>query len=58
MYVCAGEKVQGSVQRSQFSHGLSPGCKVRINLEIDVFKQMQAGHGGWNDQMAQVRRAS
>ena len=52
--MCAGEKLQGSMHSSGPTHGLTVGCNVRVALDIDVFKQMQAGHGGWNDQMAEV----
>ena len=27
---------------------------MRVSLDADVFKALQEGHGGWNDQMAQV----
>lgn len=30
------------------------GDNVKIELEVDVFKMMQDGHGGWNDHMAKV----
>lgn len=32
------------------------GDKVRCDLDVDVLKQMQEGHGGWNQRMAEVRR--
>ena len=28
---------------------------MKVTLELEVLKSMQEGHGGWNDQMAQVR---
>ena len=31
------------------------GDRVKVQLEVEVFKMMQEGHGGWNDQMAEVR---
>ena len=31
------------------------GDRVKIQLEVEIFRQMQEGHGGWNDQMAEVR---
>ena len=34
---------------------LASGDNVRVQLDIDVFKAMQDGHGGWNDSMSQVR---
>ena len=50
--IYAGESV------SQQS-GLSPsvfkvGDKVRCNLDLEILKQMQEGHGGWNPRMADV----
>ena len=30
------------------------GDTVRVLLDIDVFKLMQEGHGGWTDQMLEV----
>ena len=30
------------------------GDSVKVQLETDVFKIMQDGHGGWNDQMSEV----
>ena len=32
----------------------SSGDRVRVQLEMEVFKMMQEGHGGWNDQMTEV----
>lgn len=33
----------------------SVGDKVRVDVGLDVFKQMQEGHGGWNFKMADVK---
>ena len=33
----------------------SQGDRVKVSLDVEVLKVMQEGHGGWNDQMAQVR---
>jgi hypothetical protein len=30
------------------------GDKVRCDLETEVLKQMQEGHGGWNQRMSEV----
>ena len=30
------------------------GDKVRVDLEADILKCMQEGHGGWNPRMAEV----
>ena len=32
------------------------GDKVRCDLETEVLKQMQEGHGGWNQRMSEVSR--
>lgn len=32
------------------------GDKVRVSLDVAVFKLMQEGHGGWNEQMTQVKK--
>ena len=36
---------------------LKPGDKVKVNLTLQAFKQLQdnAAYGGWNDGMKQVR---
>lgn len=30
------------------------GDKVRVDLEVEVLRVMQEGHGGWNPKMAEV----
>ena len=30
------------------------GDKVRVDLEVEILKAMQEGHGGWNPRMAEV----
>lgn len=37
---------------------IASGDLVRVQLEVDVFKAMQQGHGGWNDQMVEVQTPS
>ena len=32
----------------------TPGDLVRVQLDVEVFKAMQQGHGGWNDAMVEV----
>ena len=32
------------------------GDRVRVELEVDLLKAMQEGHGGWNPRMANVSR--
>lgn len=33
---------------------VSSGDSVRIQLDVDMFKALQEGHGGWSDKMAAV----
>ena len=35
---------------------VSTGDLVRVELEPEVFRAVQEGHGGWNDMMLNVRR--
>jgi len=30
------------------------GDKVRVDLDVDILKAMQEGHGGWHQKMADV----
>ena len=30
------------------------GDKVKVDLEMEIFKAMQEGHGGWNPRMGEV----
>lgn len=34
------------------------GDKVRVDLEVEILKAMQDGHGGWNPRMAEVGTGS
>ena len=34
--------------------GLAAGDHVKVELDPDVWKRMQEGHGEWNDRMAEV----
>ena len=36
------------------THQFKVGDKVRVDLEVDILKMMQEGHGGWNPRMAEV----
>ena len=31
------------------------GDKVRVDIDVDILKAMQEGHGGWHPRMADVR---
>lgn len=39
---------------SHNNHFFSVGDKVKVDVSLEVFKQMQEGHGGWNFKMADV----
>jgi hypothetical protein len=32
-------------------HDFQAGDRVKVQLELEIFKMMQEGHGGWNDQV-------
>ena len=36
------------------SYILTAGDLVRVQLDVEVFKALQQGHGGWNDAMVEV----
>ena len=36
-------------------HALVPGDNVRVELDVEVFKIMQEGHGDWDDDLLTVR---
>lgn len=46
--VATGNTVSGT---SNFAVG----DRVRVQLEVEIFKMMQEGHGGWNDDMCEVK---
>ena len=35
-------------------HQFKVGDKVRVDLDVEILKAMQEGHGGWNPRMADV----
>ena len=45
---------QATPAPSQGQSLLASGDNVRVQLDVDVFKAMQEGHGGWNDSMTEV----
>ena len=36
-------------------HTFAAGDNVRVELEVEIFKMMQEGHGDWDDQLLEVR---
>lgn len=44
----------GSCSTSNPSHlSFNVGDKVKVLMDIETLKKMQAGHGGWNPRMAE-----
>ena len=50
MFVIAGAPYE-PLKEGEFAAGDS----VKVELDPDVWKLMQNGHGGWNDRMSMVR---
>ncbi|XP_053704457.1 E3 ubiquitin-protein ligase MIB2 isoform X1 [Synchiropus splendidus] len=48
-----GEHAELQRQESADGHSFQQGDKVKCLLEVDILKQMQEGHGGWNPKMAE-----
>uniref|UniRef100_A0AAY5EW96 E3 ubiquitin-protein ligase MIB2 n=1 Tax=Electrophorus electricus TaxID=8005 RepID=A0AAY5EW96_ELEEL len=48
-----GEHTELQRQESADSHTFQQGDKVKCLLEVDILRQMQEGHGGWNPKMAE-----
>uniref|UniRef100_A0A6Q2Y990 E3 ubiquitin-protein ligase MIB2 n=1 Tax=Esox lucius TaxID=8010 RepID=A0A6Q2Y990_ESOLU len=48
-----GEHAELQRQESAEGHTFNQGDKVKCLLEVDILKQMQEGHGGWNPKMAE-----
>ncbi|XP_055078914.1 E3 ubiquitin-protein ligase MIB2 isoform X2 [Periophthalmus magnuspinnatus] len=48
-----GEHAEIQRQESADGHSFQQGDKVKCLLEVDILRQMQEGHGGWNPKMAE-----
>uniref|UniRef100_A0A673GE76 E3 ubiquitin-protein ligase MIB2 n=1 Tax=Sinocyclocheilus rhinocerous TaxID=307959 RepID=A0A673GE76_9TELE len=48
-----GEHAELQRQESADSHSFQQGDKVKCLLEMEILRQMQEGHGGWNPKMAE-----
>ncbi|XP_051949788.1 E3 ubiquitin-protein ligase MIB2-like isoform X2 [Xyrauchen texanus] len=48
-----GEHAELQRQESADTHSFQQGDKVKCLLEVDILRQMQEGHGGWNPKMAE-----
>lgn len=53
LYYIVGEFPEPTTQPG-ISHQFKVGDKVRVDLETDILRMMQEGHGGWNPRMADV----
>lgn len=53
-----GEHAELQRQESADGHSFQQGDKVKCLLEVDILRQMQEGHGGWNPKMAEVLKTS
>lgn len=49
-----GEHAELQRQETADCHTFQQGDKVKCLLEVDILRQMQEGHGGWNPKMAEV----
>lgn len=54
IHVNPGEHAELQRQESADGHSFQQGDKVKCLLEVDILRQMQEGHGGWNPKMAEV----
>uniref|UniRef100_A0AAQ4QMQ4 RING-type E3 ubiquitin transferase n=1 Tax=Gasterosteus aculeatus aculeatus TaxID=481459 RepID=A0AAQ4QMQ4_GASAC len=48
-----GEHAELQRQESADGHSFQQGDKVKCLLEVEILRQMQEGHGGWNPKMAE-----
>ncbi|KAG7261702.1 hypothetical protein CRUP_008032, partial [Coryphaenoides rupestris] len=48
-----GEHAELQRQDSADGHSFQQGDKVKCLLEVEILRQMQEGHGGWNPKMAE-----
>ncbi|XP_072305575.1 E3 ubiquitin-protein ligase MIB2 isoform X2 [Eucyclogobius newberryi] len=48
-----GEHAELQRQETAEAHSFQQGDKVKCLLEVDILRQMQEGHGGWNPKMAE-----
>jgi E3 ubiquitin-protein ligase mind-bomb len=49
-----GKPVAASLLSDEMSSDFKPGDQVRVDLDIELLKIMQDGHGGWNPKMQEV----
>lgn len=49
-----GEHAELQRQDSADGHSFQQGDKVKSLLEVEILRQMQEGHGGWNPKMGEV----
>ena len=46
--------LQAQTLPSRGPHTFIAGDNVRVELEVEIFKMMQEGHGDWDDQLLEV----
>lgn len=51
---CGTPSLQTQVLSSSQHHAFAAGDNVRVELEVEIFKMMQEGHGEWDDQLLEV----
>lgn len=56
--MCLGEHAELQRQESADGHTFQQGDKVKCLLDVDILRQMQEGHGGWNPKMAEVNECN
>ena len=52
-FVSSGEGIDVSAAAAS-KYSFKVGDRVRVDLDVDILKTMQEGHGGWNPKMADV----
>ena len=55
MYMCHVMCVGGESGESGESEEFAAGDVVRVDLDMEIVKLMQEGHGGWTEAMTSVR---
>ena len=53
-YLLSGKAVASSPLPGDVSSDIKSGDQVRVDLDVELLKIMQDGHGGWNPKMQEV----
>lgn len=51
---CRVKYLKKQISQPEFCSMFSVGDKVKIDVNLETFRQMQEGHGGWNQKMGDV----